>query len=72
MWTAGSQCKYLYGNYENVKDLLLDFVFAGTKEDEASSFLGPLALYDILRGCREDFNGKTDNAESAKTPAKGN
>jgi len=66
------ECKYLYGDYENVAGLLRDFVFAGTTEDDTSSFLGPLALYDILRGCREDFNGKTDNAESAKTPAKGN
>lgn len=63
------ESKYLYGNYERVSEHLRKFVYSGRDEEDASSVLGPLALYDCLRRCASNFREKSDKTVSKKTAA---
>jgi hypothetical protein len=64
------ECKYLYGNYEMVSDKLLELVSLGRDDEDCSTVLGPLALYDCLRRCASNFSDESDKSSSKKTSVK--
>ncbi len=63
-----SECKYLYGNIDNLSSELSAFLDMGRSEDEIATVRGPLALYDIIRGCQVGADDKkADKAPSKKS-----